>query len=87
MKPGEVVRIYRSGKFSGDEVLTGLVLNVLHVDESAKQERDDNKRWIYAILLIDGRPKAVDVYWDDEVVPLLDHVDSIAECRGQEFRT
>ena len=71
MRSGEVVRIYRSGKLSGDEILSGLVLNVLHVDERAKHAKGGKARWIYAILLIDGSPKAVNVYCDDEVETLV----------------
>jgi hypothetical protein len=29
--------------------------------------RDNNSRWISSRMLVDGRPRVVDLYWDDDV--------------------
>ena len=39
----------------------------LFVDHRAKLNRDNNSRWISTRMLVDGRPRVVDLYWDDEV--------------------
>ena len=64
---GNLARIYFDGKGSSGEILEGLVLDVFFVDGVAKKRRDNNSRWISSRLLVDGIPRLVNVYWDDEV--------------------
>ena len=64
---GNLARIYFDGKGSSGEILEGLVLDVFFVDGVAKKRRDNNSRWISGRLLVDGVPRLVNVYWDDEV--------------------
>jgi hypothetical protein len=64
---GNLARIYFDGKGSSGETLDGIVLNVIHVDHMAKLNRDNNSRWISSRMLVDGRPRVVNLYWDDEV--------------------
>ena len=63
---GDMVRVHFDGKGSSGEILEGLVLDVFFVDGVAKRRRDNNARWIAASMLIDGRPRFVHLYWDDE---------------------
>ena len=63
---GDMVRVHFDGKGSSGEILDGLVLDVFFVDSVAKKRRDNNSRWITASMLIDGRPRVVHLYWDDE---------------------
>ena len=64
---GNLARIYFDGKGSSGEILEGLVLDVFFVDGVAKKRRDNNSRWISGRLLVDGVPRLVNLYWDDEV--------------------
>ncbi len=64
---GDMVRIHFDGLGSFGETLDGIVLNVMFVDHLAKLNRDNNSRWISSRMLVDGRPRVVDLYWDDEV--------------------
>ncbi len=64
---GNMARIYFDGKGSSGEILEGLVLDVFFVDGVAKKRRDNNSRWISGRLLVDGVPRLVNLYWDDEV--------------------
>ena len=67
MKPGDLVRIYHDGKGSDGEILEGLMLDIFHIDPRAKKNRDHNSRWITGRILVDGRPRIMNLYWDDEV--------------------
>ena len=62
MKLGDLVTVYFSGKESGDEVVTGVVLRFK--DYSSKK-KVDNK--LHLTLLYDGRVHNTVLYWDDEV--------------------
>jgi len=62
-----MVRIHFDGLGSFGETLDGIVLDVMFVDHLAKLNRDNNSRWISSRMLVDGRPRVVDLYWDDEV--------------------
>jgi hypothetical protein len=64
---GDMIRIHFDGLGSTGETLDGIVLNVMFVDHMAKLNRDNNSRWISSRMLVDGRPRVVDLYWDDEV--------------------
>ena len=64
---GDLIRIHFDGLGSTGETLDGIVLNVMFVDHLAKLNRDNNSRWISTRMLVDGRPRVVDLYWDDEV--------------------
>ena len=64
---GNLARIYFDGKGSSGEILEGLVLDVFFVDGVAKKRRDNNSRWISGRMLVDGVPRLVNLYWDDEV--------------------
>ena len=64
---GDMIRIHFDGLGSTGETLDGIVLDVFFVDHMAKLNRDNNSRWISSRMLVDGRPKVVDLYWDDEV--------------------
>jgi hypothetical protein len=64
---GDMVRIHFDGLGSFGETLDGIVLDVMFVDHLAKLNRDNNSRWISSRMLVDGRPRVVDLYWDDEV--------------------
>jgi len=64
---GDLVRIHFDGLGSFGETLDGIVLDVMFVDHLAKLNRDNNSRWISSRMLVDGRPRVVDLYWDDEV--------------------
>ena len=66
MKPGDLVRIYHDGKGTSGEIWDGLVLDV-YIDSRAKERRDNNSRWITGRILVDGRPRIMNLYWDDEV--------------------
>ena len=52
--------LFRSG-----EVIEGIVLDSFE-DKRAKEWKDNNSRWISSRMLVDGRPRIVDIYWDDE---------------------
>ena len=67
---GDLVRIHFDGLGSSGETLDGIVLNVMFVDHLAKLNRDNNSRWISSRMLVDGRPRVVDLYWDDEIEKL-----------------
>jgi hypothetical protein len=62
-----MVRIHFDGLGSFGETLDGIVLDVMFVDHLAKLNRDNSSRWISSRMLVDGRPRVVDLYWDDEV--------------------
>ena len=64
---GDMIRIHFDGLGSSGETLDGIVLDVFFVDHMAKLNRDNNSRWISSRMLVDGRPRVVDLYWDDEV--------------------
>ena len=64
---GDMIRIHFDGLGSTGETLDGIVLDVMFVDHLAKLNRDNNSRWISSRMLVDGRPRVVDLYWDDEV--------------------
>jgi len=64
---GDMVRVYLDGKGSSGETLDGIVLDVMFVDHMAKLNRDNNSRWISSRMLVDGRPRVVDLYHDDEI--------------------
>ena len=64
---GDMVRIHFDGLGSSGETLDGIVLDVMFVDHMAKLNRDNNSRWISSRMLVDGRPRVVDLYWDDEI--------------------
>ena len=64
---GNLARIHFDGKGSSGEILEGLVLDVFFVDGVAKKRRDNNSRWISGRMLVDGVPRLVNLYWDDEV--------------------
>jgi hypothetical protein len=64
---GDMVRIHFDGLGSFGETLDGIVLDVFFVDHMAKLNRDNNSRWISSRMLVDGRPRVVDLYWDDDV--------------------
>ena len=64
---GDMVRIHFDGLGSFGETLDGIVLDVMFVDHMAKLNRDNNSRWISSRMLVDGRPRVVDLYWDDEI--------------------
>ena len=64
---GDMIRIHFDGLGSSGETLDGIVLDVMFVDHMAKLNRDNNSRWISSRMLVDGRPRVVDLYWDDEV--------------------
>lgn len=65
MKVGDLVRIYYDGKGSSGEILDGLVLSVF-IDSRAKEKKDNNSRWITGRILVDGRPRIMNLYWDDD---------------------
>ena len=65
MKPGDMVHVYLDGKGSSGEELTCLVLSCF-VNPFAKVMRDNNSRWISAQILVDGRKRTLDLYWDDD---------------------
>lgn len=65
MKPGDLVRIYFDGRGSCGVEWIGVVLSTF-TDHFAKQEHDNNSRWISGTILLDGRPTAMNLYWDDE---------------------
>ena len=62
-----MIRIHFDGLGSTGETLDGIVLDVMFVDHLAKLNRDNNSRWISSRMLVDGRHRVVDLYWDDEV--------------------
>jgi hypothetical protein len=64
---GDMIRIHFDGLGSFGETLDGIVLNVFFVDHLAKLNRDNNSRWISSRMLVDGRPRVVDLYHDDEI--------------------
>jgi hypothetical protein len=64
---GDLIRIHFDGLGSYGETLDGIVLDVMFVDHMAKLNRDNNSRWISSRMLVDGRPRVVDLYWDDDV--------------------
>lgn len=64
---GDMIRIHFDGLGSTGETLDGIVLDVMFVDHMAKLNRDNNSRWISSRMLVDGRPRVVDLYWDDEI--------------------
>ena len=64
---GDLIRIHFDGLGSTGETLAGIVLDVFFVDHMAKLNRDNNSRWISSRMLVDGRPRVVDLYWDDDV--------------------
>ena len=64
---GDMIRIHFDGLGSFGETLDGIVLDVMFVDHLAKLNRDNNSRWISSRMLVDGRPRVVDLYWDDEI--------------------
>jgi hypothetical protein len=64
---GDMIRIHFDGLGSFGETLDGIVLDVMFVDHLAKLNRDNNSRWISSRMLVDGRHRVVDLYWDDEV--------------------
>ncbi len=66
MKRGDLVRIYHDGKGSDGEILEGLMLDIFHIDPRAKKNRDNNSRWITGRILVDGRPRIMNLYWDDD---------------------
>jgi hypothetical protein len=65
MKPGDLVRVYFDGKGASGEIWDGLVLDAF-VDHRAKKNRDNNSRWITGRILVDGRPRIMNLYWDDD---------------------
>ena len=65
MQPGDLVRIYFDGRGARGEEWIGVVLSAF-TDHFAKQERDNNSRWISGSILLDGVPTAMNLYWDDE---------------------
>ena len=65
MKPGDLVRIYYDGKGSSGEIWHGLVLDVF-IDPRAKEKRDNNSRWITGRIFMDGKPRIMNLYWDDD---------------------
>ena len=65
MKQGDLVRIYFDGRGSSGEEWIGVVLNAF-IDRVAKARRDNNSRWISGFILLDGRPTAMNLYWDDD---------------------
>jgi len=65
MKPGDLVRIYYDGKGSSGEIWHGLVLDVF-IDPRAKEKRDNNSRWIAGRIFMDGKPRIMNLYWDDD---------------------
>lgn len=65
MKRGDLVKIYFDGKGSSGETWEGLVLEVF-IDHRSKEKKDNNSRWISGRILVDGRPRALNLYWDDE---------------------
>lgn len=65
MNIGDYVRIYFDGKGSSGEVIEGIVLHCFE-DRRAKQWKDNNSRWISSRILVDGRPRIADLYWDDD---------------------
>ena len=65
MKPGDLVRIYYDGKESSGEIWHGLVLDVF-IDPRAKEKRDNNSRWIAGRIFMDGKPRIMNLYWDDD---------------------
>ena len=71
MKRGDLVRIYHDGKGASGEIWDGLVLDV-YIDPRAKKSRDNNSRWITGRILVDGRPRIMNLYWDDHVEILND---------------
>ena len=64
---GDMIRIHFDGLGSSGETLDGIVLDVFFVDHMAKLNRDNNSRWISSRMLVDGRPRVVDLYYDDEI--------------------
>ena len=64
---GNLARIHFDGKESSGETVEGLVLDVFFVDGVAKKRRDNNSRWISGRMLVDGVPRLVNLYWDDDV--------------------
>jgi hypothetical protein len=64
---GDMVRIHFDGLGSFGETLDGIVLDVMFVDHMAKLNRDNNSRWISSRMLVDGRPRVVNLYWDNDV--------------------
>ena len=62
MKLGDLITVYFSGKESGDEVVTGVVLRFK--DYSSKKKVNSK---IHLTLLRDGRVYNDVLYWDDEV--------------------
>ena len=65
MKRGDLVRIYYDGKGSSGEIWHGLVLDVF-IDPRAKEKRDNNSRWITGRIFMDGKPRIMNLYWDDD---------------------
>lgn len=66
LSTGDMVRVHFDGKGSSGEILEGLVLDVFFVDGLAKKKRDNNSRWISGRMLVDGVPRLVNLYWDDD---------------------
>jgi len=65
VKRGDLVKIYFDGKGSSGEIWEGLVLEVF-IDHRSKEKKDNNSRWGSGRILVDGRPRALYLYWDDE---------------------
>ena len=72
MEPGDMVRVHVSGKCSGDGIIDGLVLDVIGVDERAKRRCDNLSSWIRCRMLVDGRERFINLYWDDDVELLIE---------------
>ena len=70
MKVGSYVRIYFDGKGSSGETWEGLILNIF-IDHMAKIRKDNNSRWISGTILMDGQPKSLNLYWDDDLEEIL----------------
>jgi len=66
VKPGDLVKIYFDGKGSSGETWEGLVLEVF-IDHRSKEKKDNNSRWISGTILMDGQPKSLNLYWDDDM--------------------
>jgi hypothetical protein len=65
MKPGDLVRVYFDGRGTGDWQLTGLVITAT-IDQNSYVHRDNDSRWVTAVMLAEEKIQNVNLYWDDE---------------------
>lgn len=71
LSSGDMVRVHFDGKGSSGETIEGLILEVFFVDNIAKKRKDNNSRWISSRILVDGVPRVVNLYHDDDFEVIL----------------